>query len=167
MNKIIKKCLNQNCEKNFEADIREHKRGNALFCSLSCSSKRERKEKIPNLSCSFCDKEFYRPKSKIKSKSGFYFCCREHKDEAQKIENNFKEMFPSHYNKGESDYRKIAFKNKEKICERCGFDVFEVLEVHHKDRNRLNNDSSNLEILCSNCHIYEHFLKKDGKFKKK
>ena len=27
-----------------------------------------------------------------------------------------------------------------------------VLEIHHKDGNRYNNDRSNLECLCPNCH---------------
>ena len=29
--------------------------------------------------------------------------------------------------------------------------------LHHKDRDRHNNDISNLEILCSNCHAIEHW----------
>ena len=30
--------------------------------------------------CAYCGKHFYKPKSKLNSKSGLYFCCREHKD---------------------------------------------------------------------------------------
>jgi len=42
-------------------------------------------------------------------------------------------------------------------CERCDFDEFpQILGVHHKDRNRNNNDMSNLEVLCPNCHSMEH-----------
>lgn len=42
-------------------------------------------------------------------------------------------------------------------CERCGFDANPViLGVHHKDRNRKNNEASNLEVLCPNCHSLEH-----------
>jgi 5-methylcytosine-specific restriction endonuclease McrA len=44
-----------------------------------------------------------------------------------------------------------------KECSRCGFDKFpQILGVHHKDRNRNNNDMSNLEVLCPNCHSLEH-----------
>jgi hypothetical protein len=43
-------------------------------------------------------------------------------------------------------------------CERCGYDrVREVLEVHHKDRKRSNNDLSNLEALCPTCHKEQHY----------
>jgi len=42
-------------------------------------------------------------------------------------------------------------------CKRCGYDVEpKILGVHHKDRNRNNNDLSNLEVLCPNCHSLEH-----------
>jgi 5-methylcytosine-specific restriction endonuclease McrA len=42
-------------------------------------------------------------------------------------------------------------------CERCEYDEMpEILGVHHKDRNRKNNDLSNLEVLCPNCHSLEH-----------
>ncbi len=44
-------------------------------------------------------------------------------------------------------------------CERCDYSKIEVLQVHHKDRNRNNNDLSNLELICPNCHYEEHFLK--------
>lgn len=42
-------------------------------------------------------------------------------------------------------------------CVRCGYAEHpEILGVHHKDRNRKNNDLSNLEVLCPNCHSLEH-----------
>lgn len=43
-------------------------------------------------------------------------------------------------------------------CERCGFrqPLNEPLPRHHKDRNRANNDPSNLEVLCQSCHSKEH-----------
>ena len=45
-------------------------------------------------------------------------------------------------------------------CERCGYDKIEIIEVHHKDRNTNNNDLSNLELICPNCHREEHLLEK-------
>ena len=47
-----------------------------------------------------------------------------------------------------------------KCCERCGFTKFQILQVHHKDRNRKNNDFQNLELICPNCHYEEHYLEK-------
>ena len=42
----------------------------------------------------------------------------------------------------------------EPACAACG--SVKKLNVHHKDRNRKNNDYSNLEVLCPNCHSIEH-----------
>jgi len=59
--------------------------------------------------------------------------------------------------------RKSKKENRNKIlqsrgnkCERCLCDNKEVLEIHHKDQNRLNGDDENLEVLCANCHTLEH-----------
>lgn len=46
------------------------------------------------------------------------------------------------------------------ICERCGFSLFEILQVHHIDRNRSNNELENLELICPNCHFAEHIFKR-------
>lgn len=43
------------------------------------------------------------------------------------------------------------------VCERCGYNKKEILHVHHKDRNRNNNDLENLELICPNCHYEEHY----------
>ena len=45
-------------------------------------------------------------------------------------------------------------------CERCGYDKYEILQVHHKDRNPSHNDLINLELICPNCHFEEHYLEK-------
>jgi hypothetical protein len=43
---------------------------------------------------------------------------------------------------------------KKDYCESCGFIAEDScqLDVHHKDGNRKNNNSDNLETLCANCH---------------
>lgn len=49
-----------------------------------------------------------------------------------------------------SDYRDLIPIEK---CARCGYCEFKSsLHVHHPDKNRDNNDPSNLIVLCSNCH---------------
>lgn len=45
-------------------------------------------------------------------------------------------------------------------CERCSYGIVEVLQVHHKDRSRQNNELDNLELICPNCHCEEHYLMK-------
>lgn len=42
-------------------------------------------------------------------------------------------------------------------CERCDYSRVEVLQIHHKDRNRQNNKLENLELICPNCHFEEHY----------
>jgi len=41
------------------------------------------------------------------------------------------------------------------VCERCG-ETKKRIEVHHKDGNPYNNEISNLEVLCIQCHNDEH-----------
>lgn len=173
MKTITQAC--QNCNTFFEASLKEVKRGNGKYCSKKCayssiSSKMQTKfAKInqPNVECSYCKKMFYKNQHRQKfSKSGMFFCCREHKDLAQTLEFGLKEIQPTHFGTGESSYREIAFRLKPKTCERCQyFKIPEILEVHHKDRNRENNTIENLEVLCPTCHMAEHFLNKDGKWK--
>jgi len=45
-------------------------------------------------------------------------------------------------------------------CERCNYDKYEILQVHHRDRDPKNNILDNLELICPNCHCEEHYLEK-------
>lgn len=55
-----------------------------------------------------------------------------------------------------------------KRCEKCGYNnILELLQVHHKDRNRKNNAEENLIVLCPNCHHEDHFNAKDGFYAKR
>ena len=105
--------------------------------------------------CAYCGKEFYISKSRLnKSKSGLHFCCREHKDLAQRIDsgNRFNSMRPAHYGTS-SEYRTLAFRSYPHKCKVCGWNEDErILEVHHIDGNRENNNIDNLCILCPTCH---------------
>ena len=142
---ITKYCLF--CQESFEADIREHNRGNAKFCCRSHASKYNSiqywsKKNKPNVQCSYCNVPFYKNNSKQKrSKSGLFFCCREHKDFAQRID-GIKEIHPAHYKYGKSvNYRKRALKKLPNQCLKCGYDRFtQALVVHHIDKDRSNND---------------------------
>ena len=44
-------------------------------------------------------------------------------------------------------------------CERCGYAIMTILQVHHRDRDRTHNVLMNLELICPNCHASEHYLK--------
>lgn len=45
-------------------------------------------------------------------------------------------------------------KEKEKVCKQCWSDYY--LMVHHIDKNKHNNNDSNLILLCFNCHKLHH-----------
>lgn len=158
METILRNCLN--CNKEFNAPAREVKRGNGKFCNIKCSGAyhgKMRPELKPNTECAWCQVPLYRSVYKAaQSKSGLHFCSDEHKNLAQSID-GLKEMHLQNYGTGRNAYRDIAFKilKKPKICERCGFDKEAAITVHHKDWNHKNNDPSNLEVLCANCHAIE------------
>jgi 5-methylcytosine-specific restriction endonuclease McrA len=54
-----------------------------------------------------------------------------------------------------------ARKNKKSYCEKCG--GTERLEVDHIDGNRSNNELTNLQTLCNNCHIIKTKDNKDNR----
>ena len=74
--------------------------------------------------CAYCKKKFRKAKSKLaKSRSGLYFCCREHKDLAQRLDSGdeFKAIRPEHYGKTViKRYRETAFKKYPHKCLVCG-----------------------------------------------
>jgi hypothetical protein len=57
--------------------------------------------------------------------------------------------------------------HKKDHCEFCGFVAEHAcqLDVDHKDGNKKNNDISNLQTLCANCHRLKTYLNKDGSYK--
>lgn len=163
--KIEKACLN--CNQVFFVEVREVNRGNGKFCSSKCSgyySNKQKPKPEPNVECAYCKVKFYKNESKKRnSKSGLYFCCAEHKSLCQRV-GGIKEIMPAHYGAGTGNssklYRPKVFAQKDPTCERCGFNHnIASIVIHHKDRNRDNNDLSNLEVLCANCHAIEHWGK--------
>ena len=148
------------CKRPFQAQVKHiNYYGDVKYCSRLCSRKMQRQKKlrVPNVVCAYCQKEFWVRPQRIKdSKSGLLFCCREHKDVASRL-GGIKAIQPPHYGKAEIfDYRIKALRHYPPICNRCGYDKFVV--VHHKDHDRKNNDLVNLEILYPNCHALEHWL---------
>ena len=79
--------------------------------------------------------------------------------------NKFGELSRGHiahnkkYKDNRNSYKLIAFRDLPRKCIRCGTEDLRVLEVHHKDKNRLNNKVENLEIVCANCHLIKHNAK--------
>ena len=75
------------------------------------------------------------------------------------------------------EYTKVEFLKKHlrllknDTCEKCKLDKWNgeviLLEVHHKDGDRTNNDLSNLELLCCNCHAQTDFYRNKKRKDKK
>jgi 5-methylcytosine-specific restriction endonuclease McrA len=129
------------------------------FCNLSHSH--EYRRKSPNKVCAHCGLNFYKNPKKI-TKSGLHFCSRECKDAEQIIGGKIE---PAHYGTGYGYYREAAFIAYPHRCNVCGYSKYpDVLIAHHIDRNRLNNQVSNLELLCPTCHDEKHYLTKTGRW---
>lgn len=106
--------------------------------------------------CAYCGKKFIKSNSRLaNSKSGMYFCCREHKDLANCLESGekFEVIRPDHFGDS-SKYRIKAFRSYPHQCAVCGYNENDdsLLDVHHIDSNRENNELENLIILCPTCH---------------
>ena len=72
-----------------------------------------------------------------------------------------------HKENAKNDRKRRPYKKfKGLICEFCGFKPIHAcqLDVDHIDGNHKNNNPSNLQTLCSNCHRLKSFLNKDGCF---
>ena len=161
-NSIIRvKCVKHNLE--FETKYENVRRDNrAHHICPKCQEEDKLAKRLETgieVECAYCGKKFIKPNSKLdNSKSGLYFCCREHKDLAQSLKSGdkFAKMRPEHYGKilsRNSNYRDFAFREHGAKCAICGFDEdIDMLEVHHIDENRDNNTAENLIPLCPMCH---------------
>ena len=148
------------CKTKFWKDKRAYtniKDQDNIVCSVECRSSRHKNARI-QLECDYCE-DIYKvaPSKATNSKSGFNFCSRSCKDNAQRISSNIPEIQPSHYGTISKNYRVIAFRNNPKICMSCKYDECpDILEVHHKDCDRSNNKLDNLAVLCPICHRKVH-----------
>ena len=163
------KCLIHNI--NFDTKYENVARDNrAHHICPQCQIEDKQSDKI-NVECAYCHTIFKKSLSNLdKSRSGLYFCCREHKDLAQRLESGsrFDIIRPNHYGKDNiMDYRKTAFKEYQHRCYLCGWNEDEdILEVHHINENHNDNNVKNLMILCPICHrkLTSHkYILKDNK----
>ena len=148
------------CGKEYEIELKRYnqkiKDGTAFYCSKECKS---HKGSIL-CKCANCGKEIWKVKSQIeKSKTGNVFCnvsCAISKN------NKLFKTGENHPTYVGSNYRQRAFMTYPHKCVVCGYDEDErILEVHHIDEDRENNDIGNLCILCPICHkkISLHYYK--------
>jgi len=142
------------CGKEFYVKPSWLKVGFGKYCSADChhASMRNGKE----VSCAVCEKLTYKTQKALNgSKSGKYFCSKS----CQTQWRNQLYIGTAHKNfkTGEFVYRAKMERHKvPKICRLCKTEDSRVLAVHHIDKNRKNNDLSNLTWLCNNCHFLVH-----------
>lgn len=130
------------CKKLFNAPNKEVNRGNAQYCSLSCSSKhRNKKKPLKNCKCSICNTCFQsiNPKAKYCSSK----CKSKHYRMLISTETGFS-----------CKLQKILLLYP---CANCNWNVG-PRDVHHIIHacNGGKNDLSNLITLCPNCHRLAH-----------
>lgn len=126
------------------------------FCSSKCCGIARRKPRI-EANCDQCNK-LHMFKQSAYDKSVNHFCGNECKALFYRANPHIRGTYAGHNGLSKtSSYRKLAFETFEHRCHACNYDRFEdVLQVHHIDHNRDNNDISNLVILCPTCHSGVH-----------
>jgi hypothetical protein len=148
------------CSKDFYVKPSHLKVGWGKYCSKKCQFNGQKTGS--SLVCHLCKKPIYRTlKSIARSKSGAFFCSKS----CQTIWRNEQYRGDKHLNwtGGKASYRTALLRSGQKpVCAKCTLDDKRVLAVHHKDKNRWNNDLSNLIWLCHNCHYLVHHDKKEA-----
>ena len=144
------------CNRNFYAKPRHLKIGWSRYCSIACRTQSQFNGK--HLKCDYCGKPVYRSLGDLKkSSSKKFFCNRSCHCSWENVHRRNMENSPN-WNGGEAIYRAIMDRTGlQKECVECKIKDKRLLIVHHKDKNRKNNDVENLEYLCRNCHYLVHF----------
>ncbi len=142
------------CNSKFYAKPRHLKIGWGKYCSNACKYEGQRTGFF--VSCKTCFAQIRKtPKDIRHSKSGNFFCNKS----CQTIWRNkhYSEVKHPTWKNGINAYRSILLRRGGLVqCLRCGNDDKRILIVHHLDKNRTNNNLSNLVWLCPNCHMLIH-----------
>ncbi len=150
----------------------------------------------PNSNCFICKKSIYRRPNQIERNNGKVFCnticygisqrkevpclvcgklilagfnkktCSRSCANVQRAGIKYTGIRPKDKVKSQQALKLRLIEARGQKCERCDYAKYEILQVHHKDRNRQNNNLENLALICPNCHYEEHFLEKSWLTKK-
>ncbi|MCM2338984.1 MAG: HNH endonuclease [Burkholderiales bacterium] len=138
----------------YRRPIEIQKNSGRVFCSMNCYGLSNRKE----TPCVVCKKLIL---AGLNKKTCSRSCANIHRKGIQ-----YKINSPNDKVKSQRALKIKLLKEKGKKCEKCNYDKYQILEVHHKNRNRKNNEIENLELICPNCHAEEHLLEKSWLTKK-
>ncbi len=119
-----------------------------VFCCLACYGIVSRKEKP----CAVCQKPIM---SSLNKKTCSRSCSNIHRAGLK-----YKGGRPRDKVVSQRHLKLRLLESRGKKCELCNYQKYEILQVHHKDGNHGNNELSNLELICPNCHFEKHFLEK-------
>jgi hypothetical protein len=148
------------CTQNFYVKPSHLKIGWGKYCSKACQYQGQKTGELKT--CNNCQKTIYRNKRGLRqSKSGYFFCSKS----CQTSWRNTQYRGEKHKNwiNGKSSYRSALIRSDlEYKCLRCKISDSRLLAVHHKDKDRSNNDLSNLIWLCHNCHYLVHHDKTEA-----
>lgn len=115
----------------------------AKYCSRKCFYRSQIGRGETKYTCAHCDIEFYDSASHKRK-----FCSR--KCVGKSVRANWHPSFMT-------VRKKMKKENMIQFCEICGYKEFpDILGVHHKDRNRKNNNQNNLLVVCPLCHSLIH-----------
>ncbi|MEK7149371.1 MAG: HNH endonuclease [Patescibacteria group bacterium] len=117
-----------------------------VFCSTVCYGIGCRKE----IFCAVCKNPIL---ARLNKKTCSRSCANRHRVGIQ-----YKINRPRDKVKSQRSIKIRLLDQRGKSCERCGYSRIEILQVHHKNRNRENNELENLELICPNCHVEKHYL---------
>ncbi len=185
---LVIKC--DNCHKKYRIFRKDFDRVNTHCCCRKCAydfkvknnnAQGRKKSKIsicetcgkkyshyPYEKRRYCSKKCHYVKKKVSSKC---FVC---KKDILKVKSNHKRNEIDYcsrccYNNRKKDGLKRIKRHTsyfmqliEKGCE-CGVKEYYLLQIHHKDGDKGNNNRDNFEVVCANCHIKRHLkLNKNG-----
>ena len=152
----------KSCSEEFYAKPSWIKNGYGKYCSRNCFHLAQKSGK--DFRCYMCKKTVYRSlQDQRRSKSGEFFCTKSCQTTWR---NSVVYTGSNHPNwvDGKSSYRdKLIRSDRQQVCNRCKDDDKRILAVHHMDRNRNNNELSNLMWLCHNRHFLVHNFPKETK----
>lgn len=155
----------------------------------------ERYKRNPNTSCKMCGKQIYRRPSQMTLQDSNVFCsnacygkfCRDerpcvicgkmilsslHKKTCSRACSNksragirYGIRRPNDKVRNQEIIKNRLIEIRGMRCESCGYNKYNILHIHHKDKNRSNNSFDNLELVCPNCHYEKHHIERSLKTK--
>lgn len=134
------------CGKAFQ--VIYHRVNVAKYCSQKCYHKSMKGRGNITVKCQTCEREFRISPSRIHRKKFCSKICYAIWDCTR----------PSRSPYPNNIRRKLGRMGIVTKCSTCGYSSHpEILEIHHIDHDRSNNQWDNLTVICPNCHKLHHF----------